>query len=366
VRHTAFIYDRGASGAPMGQVDGVVRVKWNRQRDAISEAEIVGRATAPGCCELLSRTRSMRHELVIMRDGERVWEGPITRRNLSRGGGFRLAARDVMFYSNRTTIKVTYSSAYPNIEKVTDRAARVMRGELAFRELKSPPFNIVPGIEVYTNAQTTKTSKVTKPGPYVWSDIDSMAQRNSLDYVVVNRRTLLFDTHQYIGQGRRLVDADFLDGLEVVEYGVELATRTFTQGADDKIGDAVIDDPTDYYGGIELLAGAYDSGDTSATAPTQEELDEQAERNLRSRFPAPIVLRVPENSQLAPNVVDELMPYLIPGVAFPVFSDQTCQTVEQMQKLDRVAFEESASGEKVSVTLSSAPVGAEGFAAEET
>lgn len=365
MRHTAFIYDRGATGTAMGGVSGLIRVKWNRVRDDVSEAELVGRSTEPDCCSLLERIRSMRHEVVILRDGKRVHEGPITRITLTKDGGFRITSKDVMWWANRTTIKTTYSSAFPNIEKVTDRAARVLRGEMAFRELKTPAFNIVPHIEVYTNSETTKTSKVTKPGPYVWSDIDAMAQRNSLDYVVVNRRILLFDTHQFLGMGRRLTDNDFLSDLEVTEYGVELATKTFTQGADDKIGHASNADEDDYYGGVELLASAYDLGDTTATAPTQEELDEQAERNLRSRFPAPVVLRVPENSRLAPNVVDDLFPFLVPGTGFPVFSESTCRTIEQLQKLDKVSVEEGVSGEKVSVSLSSAPVGAGEFVPEE-
>lgn len=355
MKHTAYIYDRGGL-TPMGKIDGVIRVKWNRLRDSFSEAEIVGRTTAPDCCALLSRTRAVRHELVIERDGKRVWEGPITLPTLTREGGFRIKARDINFFLNRTVIKNGLSSAYPSIRKVTEHAATVIRTEMAAGEAYG--FNVLNGLEVYTNSETSNTSKVTEPfDGYVWDLIDDLAQHSGMDYTVVNRRLLLHDTHQFLGMGRRLVDADFLDGLEVSEYGVELAVGNYVSGTEANAGQVIVTEGLDYYGPIELLAAAYGSGNADGAPPTQEELDEQAARNARSRYPAPVVLRVPENAQLRPDSVDDLFDYLVPGTGFPVYSNATCREIEQVQKLDRVAFEETSKGEKVSVSLSSAPIG---------
>lgn len=354
-RHTAYIYDRGGINR-LGEIDGLIRVKWNRLRDSFSEAEIIGRATAPDCCSLMERTRSVRHELVIERDGKRVWEGPITNLKLTREGGFTVKARDVCFFPNRTVVKTTFSSAFPNIRPVTEHAAAVIRAEMAAGEAYG--FNVLNGLEVYTNSETANTSTITEAyGGYVWDMLDQLAQRSGLDYTVVNRRLILIDTHQFLGMGRRLVDEDFLDGLEVTEYGVELAVGNYVSGQDGAAGEVITTEGLDYYGPIELLASSYGSGAADAEPPTQEELDEQALRNARSRYPAPVVLRVPENSRLAPSSVDDLFDWLVPGVGFPVYSDTTCREIEQIQKLDKVSFEEGAGGEKVSVTLSSAPIG---------
>jgi hypothetical protein len=112
-----------------------------------------------------------------------------------------------------------------------------------------------------------------------------------------------------------------------------------------------------YYGQIELLHSAYGSGDDSAaqTAVSVKELTKQAERNMKGRYPTPVVLRVPQNSTLTPDAATRLMDYLVPGVRFPVRASNTYRQLEQIQKLDRIVFEETANGETINITLSPAP-----------
>lgn len=69
------------------------------------------------------------------------------------------------------------------------------------------------------------------------------------------------------------------------------------------------------------------------------------------------MLRVPENSQLKPSVVDELMPWLVPGTGFEVYSDSSGREISNLQKLDRVDVIENEQGERVSISLSPAPIG---------
>ena len=49
------------------------------------------------CCDILGDLRTGRHEMVIYRGDDRVWEGPITRLAY-RPGEVEIDARDVMFY----------------------------------------------------------------------------------------------------------------------------------------------------------------------------------------------------------------------------------------------------------------------------
>lgn len=65
--HTAMIYDRGGT-APMGVLDGIVSLQWERLRDDISSARIDIADASGQCMELLKKTRALRHELVIFRE----------------------------------------------------------------------------------------------------------------------------------------------------------------------------------------------------------------------------------------------------------------------------------------------------------
>jgi hypothetical protein len=211
---------------------------------------------------------------------------------------------------------------------------------------------------VKQNAKTAKTTRETLPGSqYVWDDMEEMAARGGMDYTVANRSLYLTDTHDFLGKGRRLTDADFLADLEVVEYGLELAARSVVNDGQGKYAvEAIAGDQ--FYGPFGLVAAAYSTNVSAVRIPT-EELEEQAARNIRSRYPAPLVLRVPEGAQMRPDTVDELLTggYLIPCTAFPVYSNSSGLEVEQVQKLDRVDFIETQDGEEVSVTLSAAPIG---------
>lgn len=83
-------------------------------------------------------------------------------------------------------------------------------------------------------------------------------------------------------------------------------------------------------------------------------LRSQALRNLHGRNPTPIVVRVPDNSQLNPNL-DIGINQLVPGAWIPLRSSATCRQMTQWQKLDNVTVTQDASGEKVQITMSPAP-----------
>jgi len=299
----------------------------------------------------------------------------------------------------------------------------------------------------------------------------------------VGRKTILWDTHEWIGMGRTLTDDDFTSGIEMSEYGVELAVTSYVTDNAGAVGVSYLSFDEDYYGPVELLAGAYELGDAAGEgtgaplAPSRprepdpknysvkkadikriekqcakqnsgtaaaiekciadriaalekirpvtaqdraliteqcnaqnqadakcvqariaaltkgkddsyrnalaayrdqmndyrkdlaeykielekyiEDLTEQAVRNHRNRYPAPAVVRVPQNSQLTVEAVEELWDWLVPGTGFPIFASSTCRQLTQTQKLDRVTVLEDQSGERVTIIMSPAPIGAE-------
>jgi hypothetical protein len=356
-RHVVTVADRGGFPA-LGVLEPATLVRWNRERDDISNAVVQISNPGSECCELLSSLRSGRHEMVLYRGGQRVWEGPITRIGY-HSTYVEIEARDVMHYVYRTIAHAAYKSSYPTVETVTERARRMLLAEVARKEAQSPPINVLPYLDIRTNADTAKTTRSTKPYQMtVWEDIDTMAARSGLDYTVVGRRIVMNDVHDVIGRTSIMTEADFLSELVVTEYGMELATTVAVTDGEGVWGS--VSTPDVYYGEWELLSTNYEEetgNDNTSTPepPTTAELRSQAQRGAAGRWPAPLVVRVPDGSQINPMSTALSLNDIVPGVRIPVRATRTCRTVQQEQKLDSVRVEETPSGEAVTVSLSPAP-----------
>lgn len=431
MRNVVYLYHRGGV-LPIGRIDGITSVQWDRRRDDVSEVRINAEDMSAECCQMLANARVVLHEIVVFRDGERVWEGPVTLIQWHTNGA-TIAGRDMLFYAQRTVCKKQWDSSYdkvlrPKGETTVSRIGRIMKSEMVGWDAAGARF--LQGLDLRDNADVAHTTKKTYAyAQYVWEDMDAMAERSGLDYTVVRRRLIIHDTHQFIGMGRQITNDDITEDMEISQYGVELAVRYY---ATDNIGGyGVASHPDPWgYGPVELVSGAYGDGaenaQTSPVAPVKptvplrsnyptaaqrarlekqhannasalaaalasyarnytaavaqyskdlatynaamkkylpvlekylKELREQAERNIRGRYPAPTQIRVPQNSTLTPEAVESLWDWLVPGTGFMVYSDNTCYTLEQEQKLDKVQVYEDASGEKVSISMSNAPIG---------
>jgi hypothetical protein len=360
----AFLYDRGGA-RKIAEITDITTLRWNRVRDDISDATVIVNAPTPQCCAILANIAVGRHEIVIFRDQDRVWEGPITRVNW-KASSVEIVAADICHYLSRTIMHNAYDNRWAKtgskVGPVTHRAQAILANELKRKEALSSPVNILRFLDVRTDANTTKTSRFTYPyQSTVWEEIDYMAQRLSLDYTVVGRRLCLFDTHAVLSRLQMLTDKDFTDELIVSSYGMELATiSAVTDGEGHWASVGGIDD---FYGEVELLNTTYGEGvkPENPTAPTKEELaalaremTSQAQRNMSGRYPIPTVVRIPDGTQLQPSA-PVCITELVPGVRIPIRSTLACLTLEQEQKLDKVAVEQTQDGETVSITLSPAP-----------
>lgn len=345
--HSALIYDRGGF-TRIGELTEIVSVQWQRVRDDISFADVTVNAPGPECVDLLRKIEPGRHEMVIFRGTQRVWEGPVTLL-VDQGGQVEIQARDVMHYAYRAIMRSAYSNAYPNIDTTVQRAERILRTELVRRELlEDPPINVLPHLLTVKTADDAKTSRVTTPyQKTVFDDIDSLAAYSGLDYTVIGRSIVLFDRHVAIGRTPVVTQADFLGDVRISVYGMELATYAAVTGGNGAFGVAGGPDP--YYGLWEILDSAYDE-DEGGQMPSQGELESQARRNLTGRNPTPLQVRIPENSSLNPNGVLTI-DHLVPGVQVPLRADLTIRSVSQNQKLSKVTVRETAAGETITITL---------------
>lgn len=348
--HSVYIFDRGGM-TRMAQIVDVSSVQWSRDRDGVSEATIrVVGAYCAAQADVLAAIEPKRHELVIFRGDERVWEGPIWRVGW-HSDWVEINAHDVFQYLLGTPLSVPYSSAYPNIETVPARIARILDFELDRWETLSPPANIAPYLQIHQFPSTDpKTTAVTKAFEMtVGEHIQNLAHYGGIDFACVGRAFHVWDVDRHLGQTRLVTEADFL-GSEVIltAYGSEHSQNTYVIGEDGVYGEAHNPVHADYYGPWTTIYSAYNEEGT--TAPTQSELDSQAQRNLSGRSPVPVEVRIPDNSSI--RLTDTLtINDLIPGVKIPVLATLNARRMSQDQKLDRLVVTEDATGENVQITL---------------
>lgn len=356
VNHTAYLFDRGGTNR-INQLTPPVQVTWGRVRDDVSAASVV--LASPECFSCVSDVEPGRHELVIYRGKDRVWEGPITLIRYERGQ-VTIEAKDVMFYVQRLISRQGLNNAYPNIVTTVDRARDLLELELPRIELPAldPPANVLEHIVTYHHDDDARTSKKTIPYQMtVFEDIDDLAAKSGIDYTVVGRSIVIHDTHLPLSRTATVTEADFDGDVIVTAYGNELATYAAVTGAEGQYGTAVSSDEVDpvtgehpYYGIWEILDDAYDEeGDTSA--PTQSELNSQAQRNLSGRMPTPVTVRIPDGSTLSPLSAVTLND-LVPGTQVPLVATLGGRPLSQMQKLDKVDVTETSTGEQIKITLS--------------
>lgn len=357
--HEAFLYDRGGVRL-LGTLGKIGRIKWGRLRDDVSEAVVHIPARSAACDFTLGLASAGRTELVIYRGGVRVWEGPVTHIQYEKHE-VTITAKDVIHYVRRTNMTLEYDNRYPNIGLAGDRVYRILRAELTRMEAQNPPINVREHIVNHVGAGDARTSSRTFPNQMsVFEHMDTLAARGGLDYTAVGRAIHLWDTHKNIGMTATVTEADFVGSPIITEYGMELATISTVSDGKGRSGTAGKADP--YYGRVEVIDTAYDesSGEDwneenpSAEPPSVKEMRSQAARILAGRNPAPVVVRVPDNSSLNPNGVLTISD-LIPGVHIPLQAQLPGRYLSQMQKLDNMNVEETHEGENVTVTLSAAP-----------
>lgn len=355
MRNRAYIYDRGALAEGLvGEVQFPTQVEWGRVRDDTSEARVL--AGANRCSELVSREHVGRYELVVERDGRRQWEGPITYLN-TQGGITEIKAKDISWYLNRTALTRKWdNSGKGNSVFVVDRIRSIIEYECQRKQQLG--YRITDGLIVLESADGARTARITLPyEKYVFEEMDDLAWRNGIDYVVVRRNLILNDTDHPLGEIRTLTQQDFDGDVGITTYGVELATRSIVTDGEGRAG--IYEGKTGngehpYYGEVVLLHTEYNEGKESDEETPIPVLRSQAQRNYTGRDTPMTTLRVPENSRLNASAAEELMDGLIPGVNARVLYDHPNQgTISEMMRLTTMKVTETAEGEDVTVALTS-------------
>lgn len=353
--HRAFIHDRGGIQR-IGELGNLGRVIWGRVRDDISDSTVdISAVYCDPQSDLLNAIEPGRHELVIYRGEDRVWEGPISRVAYT-ADGVSLFGRDVGQYLHFLAMQSAYTS-WPG-EFVIARMMRILTTELTRKDVAEAAVglasvNVLPFIVDHQLPTDAETVAGTVAMQYtVFEHMDNLAANNGIDYTVVGRALHLWDTHQPLGQTQTVTEADFIGDMTLTSYGMEMGTRAIVtdgQGIYGEFGGADA-----YYGLWERLATAYDEDTEDGPPPTQSAMESQAVRNLAGRNPTPVQVRIPDNSSLNPNGVLSIND-LVPGVWIPMRATLLTRPVSQMQKLDSVRVTAEPGKETISVTMYPAP-----------
>lgn len=353
--HRAYIYDRGGRQRIPVDVADLTSVTWHRRRDAVSEANV--RITAHEAVaaqrDSFGQIEPDRHELVLFRGRDRVWEGPI-RRTTDHPDYLEISAQDISAYVMGTPLSKEYSNAAPNTTEVTTRLGGILDYELQAWEALTPPANIRDHVVIHHFPNEARTTARTLPYEMtVGMHLQNMGRTGGIDWTVIGRSLHIWDVSRAIGQTRRLTDDDFDSRVIVTAYGSDLALHAYVNGTDGAYGEAHVTDQAllDYYGPWTMIFTNYNEEGTEA--PTQSELNSQASRNLAGRAPVPVEVRVPDNATMYLSE-DLTINDLVPGVRMPLLATLNSRKMSQVQKLDVVSVTETAAGEEIKVTMSPA------------
>lgn len=351
--YRVYAYTQGGQQV-LGEVTDLTTLTFGRLRDDISRCDITVTGFGHDCGSLLASLRCWMHELVVFRDGQRVWEGPITRLTYTTEG-VGVEAKDVWAYIYRRILKQGYNDAHREINNVVvnENQTVVYRArQIVMNALAEHDPNLLQYLLTFDFPDDAKQGRIVPDfAKSAWEEIDDLAATAGLDYTAVGRRIMFWDTHRPIGRLPQMTDGDFSDPPIVSEYGMQTANLFGVTNNTGKYGTArPINEPSPgaFYGPVEMVTSSY--GETADVS----DMNRQATRNISNRWPTPVVVRVPDNSTLNP-AVGVTFDQLIPGVWIPLRSANTLRTVSQWQKLDAVNVEYVAGVEYVRVIMSPAP-----------
>jgi hypothetical protein len=330
-------------------------------RDDISTAKVVVSDWDIDCGNLLSVLEPWAYEMVVFRDNgysvDRVWEGPITLLTYEVDS-VTIQAGDVMRYAYRRIIKQAMNDVADG-DTVTNRAQRVIQNAFA----PDDP-NVLAYLQVLARDDDAREYRSTPAySRTAFEEVDDMAANAGLDYTVVGRAILLWGTKHRIGTLPEFKDKDLGSPPIVSVYGMNFANRYAVSDGNGVWGEATRldengEDPI--YGLVEMLSSTWasDSAPDSGTYTEQglETMRESfagfSERSISTRYPPPVVVRVPDNTSLNPGTAISIQ-QLVPGVALPLRSTGTLRKVVATQKLDSVKVVEQNGSETITITLSS-------------
>jgi hypothetical protein len=224
-------------------------------------------------------------------------------------------------------------------------------------EAQDPPANVLPFVEITdgpTQTLVATTAFQMSVGQHLYNLV---ADSLGVSFSTIGRRLRVWDG--YLSQTRTMTEKDVSGDFQVIEAGSDFATikhvasTTIAEGGDPAVGHAIATDPTtgdpdDYFGPWEDVVST--SSQSTTTAPTQPELNSQANAAVAGKYPVPLELIAANGSVLLPSAGLDIND-LVAGINIPVKSTTNIRNMNQMQELLEMTVTEDGTGEKITVSL---------------
>lgn len=330
--HSASVVDR--SGAVVSSGDVLTGIKWSRQLNDTSTAEATI-SPQGDCCQQLGNVRAWRHRLLIWRDGEPVWDGPILQVEW-KFGQVVISAGDLNALLDRRVPHKTMSFADSDL---TDIATWLIDDAL---EPDDPGHTVQVVGPSRVRGARSYTVDTGQSGDHL-RDLGG----TGLDYTVIGSTFVLLPEDHNVSVGS-LTESDFPEGLTVAEDGASLATRWIVHG-DEATGIKGVAGGTDsYYGLLERSVDETSILDNASAASA-------AESRLNASLPVPVFLST-DRVTLSPDAAVSV-PRLVPGWCVDVATSTTCRKLAQRLKITGLQVTEDAEGESIQLELAPTGVG---------
>lgn len=387
------IYERGGQ-IPVGQLVEATRVSWSRIRDGISSAQVD--VPMANCCDLLEQIEPVQNEMHVIRDGDVVWQGVITRMEFEYDQ-VQIFAEDMLWVAKKRALYQSYNYMDP-CEKCppgplygTGGISAIEHARILLEDdcyggptggvgdewsMLGHLFPIVGPNDPRSNRQANAWSTS------YWQEFDILAEDYGIDYTVIGRDIYWFDIHlkNWTPVLAPLDPADIADYPRIVEYGNSFASRYIrTDGSGYAgIAEATPDMIQKYGTHIDTISSETSQADAM---PPRLVVDEDgnvvpgapvlpdppsdakmatwtatAQRRVEDLYPVRRNVVVPANSTLMPTSPWDINT-LAPGAWTQVTVDRLCRdSVTEWQRLHELKVSETgAGGEMVQVSLISAP-----------
>lgn len=314
--NSARIVDR--TGGTIAEATVLTEVEWTRKLDDTSTAKVVI-SPEGDCCERLGDVRSWRHSLVIWRDGQLVWAGPIIQIEW-RLGEVEISASDISAW---LALRVPHSDmTFTDVDLMTVAETLIEDGFAP-----DDPGHLV---QVLGPAKVKGSRSYSEDVGQTFDHLLDLAA-TGIDFTVIGKTIVLLPEDHSSSIGR-LDDNDFPEGLIVAEDGTSLGTRWIISGDDDGTVLGSAGGTDDYYGLLERYVEETSVPDAASAAAA-------AAARLRASVPVPVFIdsqQVTLSPQAAVDVAQ-----LVPGWCIDVTSAQTCRKISQRLKIVGVTVTEN-------------------------
>lgn len=359
-------------------ITGIIQLYWERTIDDFSEARVRFRPQkGDDCCAKLSTKWDANgnvidpgiwpwsHEIIIYRDGEPVWTGPIfsfdeTVTPDENTDFMQLNARDHLAWLDRRVIhtKLPFGGTVPfdlvDIARFIILDAFGTRDNIGITAANLPPYP----------PSGRKGNRSTRPREARAGDELREVARGGIDFTCVGRTIIVKGVRRDPAIGSpELRNRDFQAGVEIRIVGADAATTGYavgkqpTEPADNPppppIGQAYAPGvpTTGAKAGIHPYWGLIEALTNASETDSQDFLDWMASTLVEETMPPPRALSIPASSMLSPEA-NVSVHDLIPSRHFKITIKGTCSMLSQYMRLSHVeASWEPGTPERIAVTF---------------